>query len=210
MPLRADATDETAGLDVTQHGEEAYIHERGMTAPIAEVQAVGRRRAYIEVASADFVALQDPRRRCGTLGTTSPGVPPLSPTDRSSRSAARGRRLTSFLSERGPTMSPFTVRVSDLRVRLGKSALAAARGPAPPRSGRCANSCRPAAGSQHRRADLHRRHRRAIEVRLPRHRAGSRFEADALPRTATSGSRSSRAKAVSRARRSTSACGTRC
>jgi ammonia channel protein AmtB len=31
LPLRADAADETAGLDVTQHGEEAYIHERGMT-----------------------------------------------------------------------------------------------------------------------------------------------------------------------------------
>jgi Amt family ammonium transporter len=26
LPLRADATDETAGLDVNQHGEEAYIH----------------------------------------------------------------------------------------------------------------------------------------------------------------------------------------
>ena len=31
LPLRADSADETAGLDVTQHGEEAYIHERGMT-----------------------------------------------------------------------------------------------------------------------------------------------------------------------------------
>jgi ammonium transporter, Amt family len=31
IPLRADSTEETAGLDVTQHGEEAYIHERGMT-----------------------------------------------------------------------------------------------------------------------------------------------------------------------------------
>ena len=27
IPLRADATDEVAGLDITQHGEEAYIHE---------------------------------------------------------------------------------------------------------------------------------------------------------------------------------------
>ena len=26
IPLRADAADETTGLDVTQHGEEAYIH----------------------------------------------------------------------------------------------------------------------------------------------------------------------------------------
>ena len=31
LPLRADSADETAGIDVTQHGEEAYIHERGMT-----------------------------------------------------------------------------------------------------------------------------------------------------------------------------------
>jgi ammonium transporter, Amt family len=36
LPLRADTGDETAGLDVTQHGEEAYIHERGITAPVAE------------------------------------------------------------------------------------------------------------------------------------------------------------------------------
>ena len=27
IPLRADAEDEASGLDVTQHGEEAYIHE---------------------------------------------------------------------------------------------------------------------------------------------------------------------------------------
>ena len=26
FPLRANATDEAVGLDVTQHGEEAYIH----------------------------------------------------------------------------------------------------------------------------------------------------------------------------------------
>jgi Amt family ammonium transporter len=30
IPLRADETHETAGLDVTQHGEEAYIHEGGV------------------------------------------------------------------------------------------------------------------------------------------------------------------------------------
>jgi Amt family ammonium transporter len=30
IPLRADATEEATGLDVTQHGEEAYIHDSGM------------------------------------------------------------------------------------------------------------------------------------------------------------------------------------
>jgi Amt family ammonium transporter len=34
LPLRADDADETAGLDVTQHGEEAYIHERGISGTI--------------------------------------------------------------------------------------------------------------------------------------------------------------------------------
>src|SRR5688572_5712561 len=29
MPLRANATDESTGLDVTQHGEEAYVHAEG-------------------------------------------------------------------------------------------------------------------------------------------------------------------------------------
>ncbi|HVH29260.1 MAG TPA: ammonium transporter [Vicinamibacterales bacterium] len=31
IPLRADAEEETAGLDVNQHGEEAYIHGEGVT-----------------------------------------------------------------------------------------------------------------------------------------------------------------------------------
>jgi len=30
IPLRASASDETSGMDVTQHGEEAYIHEGGV------------------------------------------------------------------------------------------------------------------------------------------------------------------------------------
>src|SRR3712207_1588633 len=30
MPLRADAQEEMVGLDVNQHGEEAYIHGEGM------------------------------------------------------------------------------------------------------------------------------------------------------------------------------------
>jgi Amt family ammonium transporter len=33
LPIRAAAGDELEGLDVTQHGEEAYIHDGGMTAP---------------------------------------------------------------------------------------------------------------------------------------------------------------------------------
>jgi len=33
LPIRAEAGDELEGLDVTQHGEEAYIHDGGMTAP---------------------------------------------------------------------------------------------------------------------------------------------------------------------------------
>ena len=31
MPLRATSSDETSGLDVTQHGEEAYIHSSGVS-----------------------------------------------------------------------------------------------------------------------------------------------------------------------------------
>jgi Amt family ammonium transporter len=38
IPLRATASDETAGLDVTQHGEEAYIHERGLTEIVTSLQ----------------------------------------------------------------------------------------------------------------------------------------------------------------------------
>ena len=40
MPLRANATDEMAGLDVTQHGEEAYVHAEGSrTLLVAEGEA---------------------------------------------------------------------------------------------------------------------------------------------------------------------------
>jgi Amt family ammonium transporter len=31
VPIRAAMTDEMEGLDVTQHGEEAYIHDGGLT-----------------------------------------------------------------------------------------------------------------------------------------------------------------------------------
>jgi ammonium transporter, Amt family len=48
LPLRADAGEETAGLDVTQHGEEAYIHERGMTSPIAEAKPAGNAGGYVK------------------------------------------------------------------------------------------------------------------------------------------------------------------
>jgi Amt family ammonium transporter len=34
LPIRAAAGDELEGLDVTQHGEEAYIHDGGLTAPV--------------------------------------------------------------------------------------------------------------------------------------------------------------------------------
>ena len=32
MPLRATREDEATGLDITQHGEEAYLHTGGMEA----------------------------------------------------------------------------------------------------------------------------------------------------------------------------------
>ena len=35
VPLRADAADESSGLDVTQHGEEAYVHAEGSTSMMA-------------------------------------------------------------------------------------------------------------------------------------------------------------------------------
>jgi Amt family ammonium transporter len=49
IPLRADASDETAGLDVSQHGEEAYIHERGITPAIVEPQS-GSQPGYVKAA----------------------------------------------------------------------------------------------------------------------------------------------------------------
>jgi len=48
LPLRADATDEVAGLDVTQHGEEAYIHERGITMPVAEARPSSTAGGYVK------------------------------------------------------------------------------------------------------------------------------------------------------------------
>jgi Amt family ammonium transporter len=35
IPLRADAADETSGLDITQHGEEAYVHAGGSSVMMA-------------------------------------------------------------------------------------------------------------------------------------------------------------------------------
>jgi ammonium transporter, Amt family len=54
IPLRADAGDETAGMDVTQHGEEAYIHERGMTPTMIDApssEATGYVKAPVPSAS---------------------------------------------------------------------------------------------------------------------------------------------------------------
>ena len=44
VPLRADAADESVGLDVSQHGEEAYIHAQGSDS-VAPVERV-RRTAF--------------------------------------------------------------------------------------------------------------------------------------------------------------------
>jgi len=43
MPLRANATDEMAGLDVTQHGEEAYVHAEGSRTTLREAAEPGVR-----------------------------------------------------------------------------------------------------------------------------------------------------------------------
>jgi Amt family ammonium transporter len=48
LPLRADAGEETAGLDVTQHGEEAYIHERGISVTTAEIPATENAGGYVK------------------------------------------------------------------------------------------------------------------------------------------------------------------
>jgi Amt family ammonium transporter len=37
VPLRADQNDEIVGLDVSQHGEEAYIQDKGMAAAIVDI-----------------------------------------------------------------------------------------------------------------------------------------------------------------------------
>ena len=43
MPLRANASDEMAGLDVTQHGEEAYVHAEGSRTLLVDRRRAGRR-----------------------------------------------------------------------------------------------------------------------------------------------------------------------
>jgi Amt family ammonium transporter len=52
LPLRADQSDETTGLDVTLHGEEAYIHDGGframVEAPHAAESTTAPARAYAE------------------------------------------------------------------------------------------------------------------------------------------------------------------
>jgi Amt family ammonium transporter len=52
LPLRADQTDESSGLDVTLHGEEAYIHDGGFRTmvepPAAGETTTAPARAYAE------------------------------------------------------------------------------------------------------------------------------------------------------------------
>ena len=48
LPLRAESADETAGLDVTQHGEEAYIHERGITTALTDFRASDASGSYVK------------------------------------------------------------------------------------------------------------------------------------------------------------------
>ena len=40
LPLRAAVGDESAGLDVSQHGEEAYVHAEGSAAVLVESGAL--------------------------------------------------------------------------------------------------------------------------------------------------------------------------
>jgi hypothetical protein len=51
IPLRADSTDESEGLDITQHGEEAYIHGGGLSSisAHAEVPRTGPGMASVPV-----------------------------------------------------------------------------------------------------------------------------------------------------------------
>jgi len=55
IPLRADHTEETTGLDLTLHGEEAYIHDAGfrtmMDAPEAAAPKKVPTPAYVESAA---------------------------------------------------------------------------------------------------------------------------------------------------------------
>jgi Amt family ammonium transporter len=51
LPLRAGSTDESEGLDITQHGEEAYIHLGGLSSisAHAEVPRTGPGMASVPV-----------------------------------------------------------------------------------------------------------------------------------------------------------------
>ena len=53
IPLRATTSDETAGLDISQHGEEAYLHSDGSTRPSAPAYSeIERPRKAHELATA--------------------------------------------------------------------------------------------------------------------------------------------------------------
>ncbi|HEV3483878.1 MAG TPA: hypothetical protein VG106_00615, partial [Vicinamibacterales bacterium] len=45
MPLRADHADETTGLDLTLHGEEAYIHDAGFRTMVEAPESVAPKTA---------------------------------------------------------------------------------------------------------------------------------------------------------------------
>ena len=46
VPAARDADDESVGLDITQHGEEAYVHERGMSSAVADFRPTGTQSGY--------------------------------------------------------------------------------------------------------------------------------------------------------------------
>jgi hypothetical protein len=50
IPLRADAQDEANGLDMTQHGEEAYIHESDVSGRAYQAALSDGVKAHLEIA----------------------------------------------------------------------------------------------------------------------------------------------------------------
>jgi Amt family ammonium transporter len=54
LPIRATKTDEMEGLDVTQHGEEAYIHDAGVASAMQRVCVVAETGLVAEPASSTY------------------------------------------------------------------------------------------------------------------------------------------------------------